>query len=232
MEQLKLQAKVRNTSGKGPARRTRREGNIPAVMYKKGEPTISIAVRGESLYEALEKGRNTLINLTVEGQNGGEEHTVMIKDLQRDPIKSKVIHVDFIGIDLGVPLDVEVPLKLKGLAVGTKAGGILQQVLYSINVRCLPRNIPRELEVDVTELNLGESIHVKDVTMPEGAECIEDLEYTVASVVAPRVEAIAASAEEEEEEAAEAAEGEGAEAAASEKAEGEEKGEKSGEESS
>lgn len=232
MEQIKLNAEVRNTSGKGPARKVRREGKIPAVMYKKGEPTVSISIRSESVYEALQKGRNTLINLELKGSNGGEEHTVMIKDLQRDPIKGQVIHVDFIGIDLGVPLEVEVPLELKGLPVGAKAGGILQQVLYSINVRCLPRNIPHELVVDVTDLNIGESIHVKDVPMPEGVECIEDVGYTVASVVAPKVEVVAAPSEEEEEAAAEAAEGEEAPAADSAKAEGEEKGEKTTEESS
>jgi len=232
MEQLKLDAELRDTSGKGPARRARREGKIPAVMYKKGEPTISVAVESKKLYEALEKGRNTLLSLAVKGPDRAEEHTVMIKDLQRDPIKSKVIHVDFIGIDLGVPLDVEVPLKLTGHPAGTKAGGILQQVLYSIQVRCLPRNIPHELVVDVTDLNMGDSIQVKDVPMPDGVECVDDLEYTVASVVAPKVEVVAAPSEEEEE-AAEGAEGEEAPAAAaSTEGEAKEKAEGSTEESS
>jgi len=210
MEQVVLNAQLRTQSGKGPARRLRKEGIIPGVMYKGGDPTFSLSVQLDDLKQALEGGRNTLITLKLETSDGESEHVVMVRKLQRDPVHEHVLHVDFIGIDLGKPLDVEIPLELVGIPVGVTTGGILQQNLRRLKIRCLPSAIPRRVTLDVTSLQLGESLHVSDLELPEGAEGIEDPEAAVASVQAPELEPVEEEVPEEEAleegEAAEAAE--------------------------
>ncbi len=215
MNQVVLKAEIRTENGKGPARRLRKTGKIPGVMYKGGSPTLHLSIKLNHLKEAMEGGRNTLITLKLDEAEDSGEHVVMVRELQRDPVHDHILHVDLIGIDLEKPLEVDIPLELVSTPVGVTTGGILQQSLRRLLVRCLPSAIPRRISVDVKALELGQSLHVSDLQLPEGVECVEDPETPVASVVAPAIEV---EEEKPEEEAAEEAEGEEAEG---EKAEGE-----------
>jgi len=215
MAQVVLNAEVRTESGKGPARRLRLTGKIPGVMYKGVKDTVHLKVDVGSLKEALKNGRNTLITLKLDTDGKHSEHTVMVKELQYEPVYDILIHVDFIGIDMDKPLDVEVPLELDGTPVGVTTGGILQQILRKLWIRCLPAMIPRSIGVDVREMKLNDSLHVRDIKLPEGAQCVEDLDTAVASVLAPQIEVVEKKVEEEEAAAA------GEPAADAEKKEGE-----------
>jgi large subunit ribosomal protein L25 len=183
-------------------------------MYKGVKDTVHLKVDVGSLKEALKNGRNTLITLKLDRDGKHSEHTVMVKELQYEPVYDRLTHVDFIGIDMDKPLEVEVPLELDGTPVGVTTGGILQQILRKLLIRCLPAAIPRSIMVDVREMKLNDSLHVRDIKLPEGAECIEDADGAVASVLAPQIEVVEKKVEE-----VEAAEGEPE--AAAEKKEGE-----------
>jgi len=204
-EQVLLNAESRTETGKGSARRFRKNGKVPGIMYKAGETTAHLCVERERLSEIVKLGQNVLINLVMEGKEKTEQ-IVMIKALQRDPVFSKLLHVDFIGIDLDKPLVIEVPLELVGTPLGVTTGGILQQNLRQLLIRCLPDEIPRSIAVDVSELELGENLHVKNISLPEGVECIDESDTAVAGVLAPTIEVEEETEGEEVEEKAEAAE--------------------------
>jgi large subunit ribosomal protein L25 len=195
-----LAAEGRTDTGKGAARRLRAAGRIPAVLYGPKADSRSITVEARALQLLFQKsaaGINTLIDLTLDG---GKE-VVIVKELQREPVRGTYLHADFYTVDLAQKIEVSVPVHLVGKAPGVElGGGILDHPLREIELSCLPRAIPEQIEVDVSALQLGESIHVGELSLPEGVEVLSDPELAVASVVAPRVE------EEPTEEAAAAAE--------------------------
>lgn len=203
MEQFVLTAKTRKETGKGPARRLRSSGKLPGVIYKAGQPTLSLSVETDKLLQIIHLGRNTLIKLALDEAGSITEQMAMIKGVQREPIFDKLVHVDFIGIDLDKPLDVEISLEFEGTPEGAAFGGILQQNLRTLLIRCLPADIPKQIKVDVSKLKIGETLHVKDLTLPGGINCIEDADASVGGVLAPQLEAV--KAVEEGEEGAEAA---------------------------
>lgn len=206
MSESMLNVSLREASGKGVARSLRREGQIPAVYYGKGLEHCSLSVDIKALKKALstEAGLNTLIKLQGEGPFSGK--VVIIKDLQLEPISRRPLHVDFQVIDLTKKTQVMVPLKIVGKAEGEKFGGVLQVVHKEVEIRCLPTAIPPFIEVDVTALGVGDSIHIDDLTLPAEVEKTHEENYVVVNV-----SEIRAAVEEGEEE--EAAEGEKAEAA-------------------
>ena len=217
-----LAAEIRENTGKGVARKLRAAGLIPAVLYGKGKATAALSVDPEALGKALHAsgaGRNTLIDLKV----GSGSHNVLLKELQRDPIGGHSLHADFFEIDLKETVEVEVPLHFIGKAPGVDFGGILDHPVREIELECLPGAIPERIEVDVSELDVGDSIHVRDLTLPAGVTLRSDPDLSVASVVAARVvEEAAAAAVVEGEVPAEGVEGAEptAEAAAQEKSSG------------
>ena len=214
MAENALSGEVREGSGKGVARKLRAAGRIPAVVYGKGKAGSNITVDPtelEKLLHASGSGMNTLIDLSV----GGGHTTVLVKELQREPVRGGYLHADFFEVDLTAKVQVDVPIHFVGKAKGLEFGGILDHPVRELEVECLPRAIPDAIEVDVTALEIGDSIHVREVTVPEGVRVLTEGDLSVASMVPPTAE--------EEPEVTEPAEGEvpaeGEAAAAGEKKE-------------
>ena len=229
MAETHLEVQAREKTGKGVARKLRVAGQIPAVLYGGGRPAFSLSLNPLQLHKVLhgsEMGMNTLIDLKVSGHAELDGKTVMVRDLQRDPVKGTFIHADLYEVDLSQKIEVQVPLHLTGKSKGVEfAGGILDHALREIEVRCLPRAIPDEFVVDVTELDLGDSLHVRDIALPHGVELISDGDLSLVSVVAPvkEEEPVVEVAEEGEE--GDAVEGDAAEGDAAATDEGGDKAE-------
>jgi large subunit ribosomal protein L25 len=232
-----LDVEIRTDKGKGVARKLRGAGRIPGVCYARGKAPLPVSLdprRLEKLLASSATGINTLIDLRVAG--GGDYHgrVVLVKELQRDPLSKRYLHADLYAVDLEQTIQVAVPIHVTGSAPGVTNGGILDQALRELQVECLPRAIPDQIAVDVSSLEIGMSLHVRDLVLPEGVKLVSDLDLSVVSVVVPAAVVAAAAAPPAEGEAALAAEGaEGAAPAAegaapAEPAEGEkgEKGEK------
>lgn len=216
-----LDVEVRERTGKGAARKLRAAGRIPGVLYGRGKPSVAVGLDPISLEKALarsESGMNTLFDLRLRGDGQQADRVVMVKDLQRDPVTGFFLHADLYEVDLARTVEVEVPIHLLGEARGVEMdGGVLDQQLRELAVECLPRAIPDEIEVDVSGLEIGDSLHVADLKLPEGVTLREDPEVSVVSVVAPTKEEEApaeeeAAAAEAPEAEAEAGEGEAPEA--------------------
>lgn len=204
MSDVSLSAQTREGRGKGVARKLRAAGRIPAVVYGRGKESRAVTVDPAALSKLLRgshSGMNTLIDL----QLGGQEAVVLVRDIQRDPASGRWIHADLYEVDLTRTIEVEVPLHLVGKPAGIELGGILDHPLREVTVECLPRAIPDSIDVDVSGLGVGDSIHVRDLALPEGARMLSDPDLAVASVVLPKAE---------EERPAEAAAAEGAAAPA------------------
>lgn len=215
----KLSAKARTTSRKRGVRALRREGLIPAVVYGGSSPEPELlSIDPLALRKSLdpEKKANTLISLTVES-NGDASRTmqVMLKDYQLDPIKRTLVHADFIRISLEEVLEITVPLHLVGKSVGMQLGGKLNQVFRELEVECRPDKIPSELTADISALDLGDSLTIADIPVPEGVSIALPADQTIAIIVAPRAETAEEAGEElvEGEGEAVAAPAEGAESA-------------------
>jgi large subunit ribosomal protein L25 len=211
MEVGKLNAEVRSI-GKTNLRRVRAAGKIPAVVYGGGAEPIAITVDPAALMKALDpvKKTNTVIELTVEGAEGGKIN-VMVRDHQKDAVRGHLTHADFIRVRLDKDVHAVVPILLVGKAEGVKLGGIMHQVIHRLEIACTPDKIPVKLEVEVSHLNMGEAIHVRDLKLPEGVKPLSDGGQSVCSVTAPKAEKVA---EPTPEQVAAAAAAEGAAAAA------------------
>jgi len=186
MSVIPLSASRRETLGKGGARKARSAGQIPGVLYGHGEDPIAVAVLARDFDVALRqhKGGNPIVNLAV-GSAG--EFTALIRDVQYDPLSRAILHLDFQHISLTEQIEVKVAIKLTGLAIGVKdGGGILEAILREIDVRCLPTQIPSAIEADVSNLAVGDSIHVRDLVVPN-VTVLADPDTTIATVVPPTV---------------------------------------------
>ncbi len=202
MEVGKINAQARQGVGSGSVRKLRQTGRIPAICYGAGEHPIPLAVDPADLQKALDpiKGRNTVLHMTIQGLSGGPvEVPVMLKDTQKDLLRGLVMHADFVRVNPDKPVRVTVPIVLTGKPEGVKAGGTLHQVYRTLTVQCAPDRIPAKIEIDVGALNIGQSIHVSDIKLPEGITAAVSAGTTLCVVTAPRAEKSAA------EQAAEAA---------------------------
>lgn len=184
MEIAKLSATHRAEGGKGPSRRIRREGLIPAVAYGQKKDPVQIAVSPKALKAVLmgEHGKNSVVELAVEK---GETFNAMVREYSRHPLSRELLHADFYRVELDKPVDVSVPFRTHGKSKGVVLGGILQQIFRELPVRCRPEQIPVVIEVDVTELDLNGTIKVQDLKLPEGVAVRLPAEQTVAAVHAP-----------------------------------------------
>jgi large subunit ribosomal protein L25 len=185
-----LTAQARNDKGKGPARRLRAKGLIPAVVYgQKREPT-HVAVDPAAIQKAIATPHkfNTLLTLQVDGA----EKRVLFREYEVDPVTRQLLHADFLEVDPSKPVKVEVPIVATGKAEGVVAGGILTVSAHEIVVEALPEKIPVRIEVDVTPLKIGGSIHIADVKAPEGVKIKYATNFTVAVVTAPEKEEVVA----------------------------------------
>jgi large subunit ribosomal protein L25 len=205
------------------ARKLRAAGRIPGVCYRRNAESVAVSLDPYELDQLLRKassGINTLIDLKMAGGGDFDGRQMIIKELQRNPISGAYLHVDLYAVDLLQKIHVSIPVHLKGTAVGVSlGGGILDHALRELEVDCLPNAIPEEFAVEVGRLEIGDSIHVRDIEVLEGVEILNDPDVSIVSVVAPAIVEEEAPAEEELEAEGEAApEGE-AEAASGESAE-------------
>jgi len=209
-----LHVQLRDASGKGVARKLRAVGRIPGVVYGRSQAAVPVSLDPKLLRRVLtrsESGLNTLFELEVEGGGALQGTPVLVRELQRDPVRGDYLHADLLAIDLQQKIDVAVPIHVTGKARGVEFGGILDHSLRELEIFCLPTAIPKEILADVTELDVGDSLHVRDLPLPPGVELRSDPDLSVVSVVLPAAEVVATPAEAvpaEGEAAAPAAEGE------------------------
>ncbi|MGH7463966.1 MAG: 50S ribosomal protein L25/general stress protein Ctc [Longimicrobiales bacterium] len=194
----KLKAEPRQEIGKNAARKLRAAGRVPAVVYGHGEQTRMLTVNAHELDLLFKRvhWENTLIDLDIEGE--GAPVRTLVREVQAHAHKPHLFHVDFQQIHAGELVHVSVPVRLTGTAPGVKAGGVMMQNETDIDIRCLPDNIPEFIEVDVSGLDIGDSVHLRDITLPEGAEAEIDADRTICSVTPPTVSAVPETAAEEE----------------------------------
>jgi large subunit ribosomal protein L25 len=200
MAEVELKGQIRTGLGKGAAKKLRGERLIPAIVYGGAAGPVPVAVSPLDLAKALgtEAGENALITLSLAG-DGERSTTVILKELQRDPVHGKPLHADFQEISMKRKIRVQIPVQVVGEAIGVKTkSGFLEQHLREVTVECLPGAIPGQLQVEVSQLDLGDAIHVRDLTVGAGIRVLEDPARPVVSVLAPRavVEEVAAAVEE------------------------------------
>jgi len=189
MDIIKLNASLREESGKGPSNRLRRAGQIPAIAYGRDLAARPVAVSPKALLRVLgsDHGQNSVLELNIEG---GDTLTVMVRDYAYHPITRELVHADFVQVKLDQPVDVDVPFRCTGKAKGVAAGGILQQIYRRIPVRSLPSKIPSVIELDISELDVGDSLKAGSLTMPEGVTILLSDDKTVVVVNAPEKEEV------------------------------------------
>lgn len=212
MKQLELTATLRSATGNGPARQLRMQGKMPAVLYGPETESILLAIDIKELETCLKDGSvaQSIFNLTVEGSKK-KASAVMIREMQRHPVNGNFLHADFYEIDMKNKIRVMVPVTTVGKSAGVELGGVLQIVRREIEVLCLPTNIPENIEIDITELDMGDSVHVEELPLSDDIELPADVNYTVLTVMAPKIEEEPEEEELDEEEGEEGAEEEGAE---------------------
>ena len=216
MEQINLNARVRKTTGNSPARSLRREGRIPAVLYGPKTEPILLSIDSREFEQIAKKSTIGSVLLNLQIQNGDStSRPAMVKELQTHPVTHRFLHVDFYEIDMQRKIKVMVPVVVRGKAKGVEDGGLLQIVRREIEVLCLPTEIPEAFEVDVSDLDIGDAIHLEDIQTVGNIEIVEETNVTVVTVLAPKVEVEAVEELVEGEEALEA-EGEAEEAPAEE----------------
>ena len=207
--ELKLKAEKREDSGKGAARKLRAAGRVPAVLYGHGVGPMAVSVDARDLFHVLHgsAGTNVLVDLQVDGA----QHLSLPREIQRDHVRGRYLHVDFLAVRRDETVTVSVPVRVVGESPGVKAGGVIEHHLWELQVECLPGDVPDGIEADVSKLQVGDSLRVADLLPPQGVNVLTPLEESVVAVVIPQVrvvEEVEAAAEEGEEAAAE--EGEGA----------------------
>ncbi len=202
--------------GNGPARVLRRAGQIPAVLYGRKIEPVLLSVNTKDLEQILKKGSFGQFILDLVIQNGKKmTKPAIIKELQTHPVSGSLIHIDFYEVDMKRQIKVMVPVVTTGKSAGIEEGGLLNIVRRELEVFCLPGDIPESIEIDISELGIGDSIHLEDVPLGENVEVAADVNYTVVTVLSPKVEEEVVEEEEEELEGEEeGAEGEAAEAEA------------------
>jgi len=198
---------VRTGTGKGVNRRLRSQGIVPGVFYTKQE-NIPVQIGEVQLAKLYNKvGMSHVFTLKINKDDGDMENPTLIRDIHFDPVKPKILHVDFLGVDLNKEIYVEVPVRLLGEPKGAKEGGVLQLIRDTLEVYCLPMAVPDSIEIDVNDLGINDSVHIEDIKFPEGVTSYFDENYTIVTVTAPAAEEEAV----EEEEIEGIAEGEQAE---------------------
>lgn len=208
MELLELKAKTRDQAGKGHARALRQQGRVPAVLYGPDTEVVSLSVSAHDLELLLKQSdsRQQLVNLSLE--EGGAARSAMIKELQTHPLSDALLHVDFYEVAMDRKIRVRVPVVVTGDAIGVEMGGMLQIVRRELEVLSLPLEVPESIVIDITNLDIGDSVHVDEIPLEGDIEIPADVNFTVLTVLSPKMEAEPEEEEEELEEGEEAAEGE------------------------
>lgn len=187
MEQVSLRAEPRNEFGSRASRRMRREGGVPAVLYGRGLDPQNLTVNRRELYSVLhtEAGANALINLEVDGTK--KPFLTVAREIQRHPVRGEVAHLDFISISLDEKIHAEVVIEFLGTPEGTKEGGVVETIRTSVNIEALPMEIPGHITVDISAMEVGDTLKVADLPAVEGVEVLDDPESALVTVVIPRI---------------------------------------------
>lgn len=199
MSELTIEVQPRETTGKNANRRVRARGKIPAVVYGGGKESVAIEVDRKTFIETMRPGvgENPLFLLRL----GDKERRAMIRDIQVDPVSRMVIHIDFQRVVMDQKVRVTVPVELTGTAQGVKEGGMLDFVTREVHIECLPGEIPKSIEHDVSNLQIGEHVEAKDLRLPEGVVLLDEPERVLAALGHSRTEVVEAEAEAEAERA-------------------------------
>jgi large subunit ribosomal protein L25 len=188
MAKAQLKAKKRDRSGKGAARTLRREGRVPAVLYGRELEAIHLSVdahEAERLFHSISVD-NTIVDLAVEGDK--KPYLTLVREIQTHPWRASLLHVDFLRIQEGVAVDLEVPIKLLGVPAGVRlGGGVLEQMIHDLPIRCEPSKIPESIELDVSHLEVNDSLRVADLALPAGVEVRVPGDRAVCSVAIPKI---------------------------------------------
>ena len=188
MEKILLRAETRKGTGKGFARKLRREGEIPAVLYGRDVESVPIKISAKEWETLMRRVRkNVILTLELQGDKGVESRPVMIKKVDRGFLGDDVNHIDFLQVSMERTVEIEIPIHLTGTAKGVIDNGIVEQHLRSIKVECLPTQIPEQIEIDVTNLDIGDSIHVSDISL-SGVKLLEHMDVAVVTVIPPEAE--------------------------------------------
>ena len=200
MATVQLDSKVRTQTGKGASRRLRTEGRLPAIFYGPEAEPIMLSIDYLQLKKVL-KGKaaeNIIVDLQIDSNGRSQSKTVMIKELQRDPITRDYLHVDFFEISMGKEIEAVISIQLINTPLGVTNGGLLQHIRRELSVSCLPKDLIEKIDIDVSGLDIGDSLHIRDITLPAGLNSKEDDDLTIATVVAPTITAEPEEVEAEE----------------------------------
>ena len=184
--EVTLRAEPRPKTGKGSARQTRLAGRVPAILYGRGMDPAPLAVDGRQMGQVLhtKAGANVLVNLEIEG---GRRYLTMVREVQRHPVRGTLLHVDFVNTARDVKTHAEVPIAVVGESRGVREGGVLEHHMWALRVEALPTDIPPVMEVDISNLAIGDHLRVGDVTPPPGIELLDNPEEIILSIVEPQV---------------------------------------------
>lgn len=188
MAVVSLKANERTLGKKGGARRTRRDGLVPAILYGPGEDPLPLSLNAKEI-EVLFRhsgGSSIILDLDIHGGAKGKKSKALVKEVQRDPVSGEVLHMDLQMVSAKRKITVEVPVYTVGEPLGVKEGGVMEVVMRELHVQCLPANIPDKYEIDVSQMGIGDSVHIRDITMPD-AEILNDPDNVIMTIVPPTV---------------------------------------------
>jgi large subunit ribosomal protein L25 len=185
--QATLKAQPRQEHGKSATRKMRAAGRIPAVVYGRGDETRMLSVDAHELDLLFKRVHyeNTIIEIAIDGDRSPVK--TLVREVQSHPYRPQVLHVDFQQVHAGERIHVDVPIRLHGTAEGTRLGGVLMHTISDLPVRCLPDRIPESIDIDISHLGINESVHLRDITLPEGVEAEIDADRSICSVAPPTV---------------------------------------------
>jgi len=187
---IQLDSKKRTVTGKGSARKLRSVGRLPVILYGPETSPIMLSLDYKQLQKILrgKSAENIIFDLKIDSNGTNQSMRVMIKEIQKDPVTRDYLHVDFYEISMEKELEVDIPVYLVNTPIGVSEGGILEHIRRELKISCMPKNLVDKIEIDVSGLAIGESLHMEDIDLPPGLKSIEDGDLTIATVVAPTIE--------------------------------------------
>jgi len=187
---IQLDSKKRTMTGKGSARKLRSVGRLPVILYGPETSPIMLSLDYKQLQKILrgKSAENIIFDLKIDSNGTNQSMRVMIKEIQKDPVTRDYLHVDFYEISMEKELEVDIPVYLVNTPIGVSEGGILEHIRRELKILCMPKNLVDKIEIDVSGLAIGESLHMEDIDLPPGLKSIEDGDLTIATVVAPTIE--------------------------------------------
>jgi large subunit ribosomal protein L25 len=190
MATIQLDSKKRTMTGKGSARKLRSVGRLPVILYGPETNPIMLSLDYKHLQKILrgKSAENIIFDLKVDSNGTNQSRRVMIKEIQKDPVTRDYLHVDFYEISMEKELEVDIPVYLVNTPIGVSEGGILEHIRRELKISCMPKNLVDKIEIDVSGLDIGQSLHIEDITLPPGLKSIEDRDLTIATIVAPSIE--------------------------------------------